>query len=169
MPTDLGQRYSLDWRGNPPHMLRADVDLWYRFLEKWGSQFQNLYYDCLLGGPTLTHEQEQDPVYRGHRINLSKRADAIAELKEELWIIEVSSDPALRSIGQLQTYRALWLRDPKISKPEKLVLVASVPNPDLFDAASMYGILIYLISPIQYPFHSSDRSTWAKFSPPKGV
>jgi len=145
MPTDLGKPYALDWRGHPPHMLRQDVPVWYRFLENWGSGFLNLYYDCLLGGPYLTQEEKKDPLKWMWRVNLAKRADAIAELENEVWIIEVAPDPGLRVIGQLQTYRALWLRDPKINKLETMILVSEVPNEDLFDAASMLGISIYIL------------------------
>ena len=145
MPTDLGKPYTLDWRGDPPHLLQPDIPLWYRFLEKWGSGFINLWYDCLLGGPYLTQEEKKDPLKWMWRVNLAKRADAIAELIDEVWIIEVASNPGLRVIGQLQTYRALWLRDPKINKMERLILLSELPNEDLFDAASMHGILIYVL------------------------
>jgi len=145
MPTDLGRPYALDWRGDPPHMLKQDIPIWYKFLEKWGAGFLNLYYDCLLGGPYLTPEEEKDPLKRMWRINLAKRADAIVELKDEVWIIEVAPDPGLRVLGQLQVYRAMWLRDPKIAKIERMVLVSEVPNPDLFDAASMFGVSIYVM------------------------
>jgi len=145
MPTDLGKPFALDWRGYPPHMLRHDAPVWYRFLEKWGTNIINLYYDCLLGGPVLTPEEKEDPLKRMWRATLSKRADAIAELENEVWIIEVAPDPGLRIIGQLQTYRALWLRDPKINKIERMILVSATHHIDLFDAAGMYGILIYIV------------------------
>lgn len=145
MPTDLGRPFSLDWRGNPPHMLKQDVPVWYRFLEKWGSNIINLYYDCLLGGPILSPEEKKDSILVAWRAMNAKRADAIAELENEVWIIEVAPDPGIRIIGQLQTYRALWLRDPKIIKIERMVLVSERHNTDLFDAAGMLGILIYLV------------------------
>jgi len=145
MPTNLGKKYSLDWRGNPPHMLERDIPVWYRFLEKWGFQFISLWYDCLLGGPMLTEEEKKDPLKRMWRINLAKRADAIAELKDEVWIIEVSADPGVRSIGQCHTYRSLWLRDTPIAKLEKAVLVCERIDPDLLDAAGMYGVLVFIV------------------------
>lgn len=145
MPTDLGRPFALDWRGNPPHMLKQDVPVWYRFLIKWGSDIINLYYDCLLGGPVLSPEEKKDPILFAWRAMNAKRADAIAELENEVWIIEVAPDPGVRIIGQLQTYRALWLRDPKIIKIERMVLVCERHNTDLFDAAGMLGILIYLV------------------------
>lgn len=145
MPTDLGKSYSLNWRGDPPHMLKVDVPIWYRFLEKFGSPFLKLYYDCLLGGPFLDAEEMKDPYKKDWRILSSKRADAIAELENEVWIIEVAKEPGLRAIGQVQVYRALWLRDPKIMKIERPVLVADTINKDLLDAAGMYGVLTFIV------------------------
>jgi len=126
-------------------MLDRDIPVWYRFLEKWDFGFINLWYDCLLGGPELTKDQEKDPMMRMWRVNLAKRADAIAELKNEVWIIEVSKDPGVRAIGQCHTYRALWLRDPKIVKIEKPVLVCETIDPDLLDAAGSYGVLVFIV------------------------
>lgn len=145
MPTDLGKPYTVDWRGNPPHMLARDVPVWYRFLEKWGSGFLNLYYDCLLGGPLLDAEEKKDPLKWMWRVNLAKRADAIAELENEVWIIEVAADPGLRFLGQIQIYRTLWLRDPPIVKIEKPVLVAETIDPDILDAAGMYGVMVFIV------------------------
>jgi len=126
-------------------MLPPDVPVWYRFLEKWGYPFINLYYDVLLGGPYLTEAEKQDPIKRMWRINMAKRADVIAELENEVWIIEVSADPNLKCFGQLQAYRALWLRDPKIHKIEKCILVGETIEPDILDAAGTYGLLVFIV------------------------
>lgn len=144
MPTDLGQRYAVDWRGTPPYMLATDVPVWYRFLEQWGHLFQALYYQCLVGGPWYTQEQLLDPMLRMWRATTSKRIDALAETENEIWIIEVAKSPGLRAVGQLQVYRALWVEDPKIAKPEKMVLVCEHVDTDLIAAAAMYGILVYV-------------------------
>jgi len=126
-------------------MLREDVPVWYRFLESWGFLINALYYDCLLGGITLTEEEQSDPMKRMWRANTAKRADAIAELLDEVWIIEVATRPGLRSIGQLLTYQYLWREDPKIEKPDKMVLVCRDFDTDLFAAAARSGILIYAV------------------------
>lgn len=145
MPTSLGKPYSIDWRGDPPHMLKEDVPVWYDFLSKWGHLFSSLYYDCLLGGPEYTEKQLEDPMIRMWRQNNSKRADAVVELENEVWIIEVAFDPGLRALGQLNTYRILWMEDPKILKPEKPVLVSRTIDKDLALSASSYGIQIYIV------------------------
>ena len=145
MPTELGQKYAVDWRGTPPHMLRPDHPVWYRFLDRYGYLFTALYYDCLLGGPFMTPEELQDPFKRMWRYNTSKRADAIAETSTEVWIIEVADYPGLRAVGQLNVYQTLWIEDPKIMKPEKMLLVSERIDPDLAAACGRFGILVYIV------------------------
>ena len=147
MPTILGEKYDTGWRGSPPHMLAPDVPVWYRFLESWGFEFEALYYDVLLGGPVLSPEQEADKYWRMWRANTCKRADAIAETKDQVWIIEVADRPGLRAIGQLMTYLALWTEDPKILKPEIAVLVCEVIDTDLIASAAKYGMRTYVMPP----------------------
>ena len=126
-------------------MLPTDVPVWYRFLDKWGPLFQSLYYDCFVGGPYYTEKQLEDPMNRMWRANTAKRIDALAETEDEIWIIEVAKSPGLRSLGQVQTYRALWLEDPKIAKIEKAVIVCHVVDQDLISAATMFGVLTYVM------------------------
>lgn len=145
MPTQLGKRYELIWRGDPPHMLKPDIPIWYRFLAIYSAPFLNLYYDCALGGPSLDADEMKDPLKVMWRGLLVKRADAIAELENEVWIIEVSADPGLRAVGQLLSYGHLWKRDPKIDKPLKLVLVSGTIEEDLADVVSSYGVLIFIV------------------------
>lgn len=145
MPTELGKKYSMMWRGDPPHMLKPDIPVWYRFLAIYGAPFVKLYYDCALGGPSYTSKEMKDPMKKMWRGLLVKRADAIAELEDEAWIIEVSSDPGLRAVGQLLSYGHLWGRDPKINKPVKLVLVSGTIEEDLADVISSYGVLMFIV------------------------
>lgn len=126
-------------------MLKPDIPVWYRFLEKYGEMFEGLYYDCLLGGPVLTPDEEKDPMKRMWRSNTSKRADAIAELENEVWLIEVSDYPGMRAVGQLHTYQALWLEDPKIEKIEKMVLVCDRLDTDIGAACGKFGFMVFIV------------------------
>lgn len=149
MPTTLGKAFTVEWRGHPPHMLFPDVPVWYSWLKEYGQFITSLYYDCLLGGPWLTPEELKDPLVYQWAYNTSKRADAIAETDDEVWIIEVSTSPGLRAVGQLLSYMALWTEDPKIMKPEKMVLVCAATDTDLIACAARYGIQVY-VTPITY-------------------
>lgn len=145
MPTILGPKYSTDWRGKPPHMLAPDIPIWYRFLREWGEHITALYYDCLLGGPAFDKDEEKDPMKRMWRALSSKRADAIAEMENEVWLIEVSAYPGMRALGQLLTYHTLWVQDPKIDKPAVMVLVADQIDPDVKLSYTPYGVQLYLV------------------------
>jgi len=145
MPTVLGRPYSIFWGGDPPHMLKPDIPVWADFQARYSMYWDALYLDCKLGGPYYTPEQLAAPITKMWRDLLVKRADAIADLEDEVWIIEVSADPGLRAIGQLFVYQSLWIRDPPIAKPEKLVLVCHTIEPDLLDAAGMRSIQVYIV------------------------
>lgn len=145
MPTTIAQPYGLEWRGRPPHMLMEDIPVWYRFLEREAPAFQKLYYDVLLGGPWLTPDEEKDTLKRMWRFNISKRADVVAETKDEVWIIEVALDPGMRSMGQLMTYKTLWLEDPVIDKTPVMVIVCQRLDPDLAASYGNFGARVFIV------------------------
>lgn len=128
-------------------MLKADLPVWDRWLKKYGQLLQWVYYDCFLGGPFLTPDQEADPMMKMWAANTAKRADAMGETENEIWIIEVSDYPGMRAIGQLLTYQTLWLEDPKINKIERLCLVCGRLDTDIGAAAGKVGIQCYIVPP----------------------
>jgi len=93
----------------------------------------------------LTPEEEKDPFKRMWRANTSKRTDAIAETENEVWLIEVASNPGMRAVGQLHTYQALWLEDPKIMKIERMVLVCDLLDTDIGAACGKFGFQVYIV------------------------
>ena len=145
MPTELGKTFSIDYRGRPPHMLDQDIPVWYRFLESYGDMFINLYYDVFVGGPWYSQKKLEDPLFYMWRALNAKRIDALGETQDEVFLIEVSQDPGLRAVGQIQVYAKLWAEDPKINKPIKLVLVCATVDPDLLSAAASFGIISYVM------------------------
>lgn len=145
MPTILGPKYSTNWRGKPPHMLAPDIPVWYRFLEKWSDLFLNLYYDSFLGGPFLTESEKKDPMKRMWHALTAKRTDAIAETRDEVWLIEVSDYPGMRAVGQLHTYQALWLEDPMIMKIERKVLICARLDTDIGAACGKFGFQVFIV------------------------
>lgn len=128
-------------------MLLQDLPVWARWLKLYGGLLQTIYYDCFLGGPFLTPDQKKDRMWQMWAANTAKRADAIAETEDEVWIIEVSDYPGMRAVGQMFTYQALWLEDPQIDKLERLVLVCSRLDADIAAAAGKMGIQCYIVPP----------------------
>jgi hypothetical protein len=142
MPTELGQEFSPLWRGNYAHMLEEDRPIWNRFLDANAHLFERVFYDVRIGGVYPGPEHGDDKMRKMFYDVTAKRIDALAELKDELWIVEVAVRPGLRATGQLMTYLALWFQDPKILKPTKGVLVTQTLDKDLELALTTYGMLV---------------------------
>lgn len=142
MPTKLGDPYTPLWRGHYPHMLPEDIPTWEAFLNKNLALFERIYYDVRVGGVMTTDPQYTEKEKEMFYNNTAKRIDALGDLKDEIWIIEVAERPGLRAIGQLQTYIALWIEDPKIDKPFKGVLVCRDIDADFQKAMNTYGMLV---------------------------
>jgi len=125
-------------------MLKVDVPIWYEFLEKYKEKFLAIYYDCRLGGPGYT-PTEYDEKLRGMWKYLgAKRADVIAETKDQIWIIEVTSTATIKAIGQLMLYKSLWEEDAKIDKPVEMVLVFDKTDRDVIAIMEVYNIHVFL-------------------------
>jgi hypothetical protein len=131
MPTDLGEPFQITWRGDPQQMLPPDVPLWHHFLDRYASNFQKFYYNVRVGGPDMTDLKIDEAMKRMWYASTAKRIDAIGEMKEEIWIIEVASSPYLRAVGQCLSYKFLWEEDPKIDKPAKMILLCYFIDSDL--------------------------------------
>jgi hypothetical protein len=142
MPTDLGEPFQITWRGDPQQMLPPDVPLWHAYLDKEAYRFLKFYYNVRVGGPDMTNVIADEAIKRMWYASTAKRIDAIGELENEIWIIEVASSPYLRAVGQCLSYKFLWEEDPKISKPAKAVLLCYYLDSDLERILKHYGVMI---------------------------
>ena len=112
-------------------MLEEDVHVWWRFLDKFASRFLGVYYDVRVGGgDPSTYGRDPKWAMLTYRL-LAKRIDAIGELTDELWIIEVTPHPGLRALGQCLGYLQLWNLDPKIDIPANVHIVCEFLDPDM--------------------------------------
>ena len=147
MPTELGQPYSITWRGDPQQMLPPDVPLWHKFMDRYAGNFQQFYYNVRVGGPDMTNVVADEAMKRQWYASTAKRIDVIGERKNELWIIEVASSPYLRAVGQCLSYKFLWDEDPQIPKPAKMVLLCPYIDSDLRRILQKYDVTIITIDP----------------------
>lgn len=145
MPTKLGEKYPVSWRGNYPHMLQEDFSTWESFLDQHASDFLHFYYDVRVGGPHLDGFNVEEPwATMWYDLN-AKRIDAIAVMESKLWLIEVTARPGMRAIGQLATYLSLWSDDPKLKLPIVPVLVSDSVSTDIQQVLKQYGMLAFSV------------------------
>jgi len=140
VPTELGPEYRPEWDGQPPQMLPEDVPTWQTFRRLFGELFLRVYYNVRVGGQLIQDQGIPESVRKSWYYSTAKRVDAVAETKDEVWIIEVTANPGVRVIGQIATYRALWALDPKINKPAVAIIVADTLDQDIRFAAMVEGV-----------------------------
>jgi hypothetical protein len=158
MPTELGERFDVYWRGDPQQMLPADVPLWLRFLDLFGNRFDWFYYNVRVGGPDISKIDADPAMARMWYASTAKRIDAIGERRDELLIIEVASSPYLRAVGQCLSYKFLWDEDPKINKPVHVALICPYLDADLERILLHHGVFI-----IKMP--KGEKPSFAPLSP----
>ena len=140
MPTELGKTWSPTWRGKYPHMLTPDYPVWERFLDAYASRILKLYYDVRVGVGGTVPGDVDEAMARMYRAVTAKRLDALVEFQDEVWLVEVSSGPGLRAVGQLASYLALYAQDPKIPKPTEPYLICDRLDPDLKTTLRLYSM-----------------------------
>lgn len=145
MPTELGDEYSPHWRGKYPHMLPEDYPIWEKYISQHEHEFERLYYNVRVGGQVIDDPNISPEMLKMWYSVNAKRIDVLAEKEDEVWIIEVTSRPGLRAVGQLATYLVLWLEDMKPAKPAKTVLVCERLDPDIERTLPVYGMQAYTV------------------------
>jgi hypothetical protein len=130
-------------------MLPADVPLWHLFLDHHAWEFDQFYYNVRVGGPDISTLDADLAIAKMWYASTAKRIDAIAEKKNEIWIIEVASAPYIRAVGQCVTYPFLWNLDPKISKPVTMVLLCYYIDTDLERVLKHHKVRVIIVPTLE--------------------
>ncbi len=140
---ELGELYPPTWRGRPLAMLDPDVPVWHRFLDAHGADYPGFYYNVRLTQENLDERFPDPELRRLAGILKPKRIDAVAIADATTTLFEAAAVPGLRSIGQLLTYRSLWIRERPPDAPNlRLVLVCGACSRDEQLAAQDAGITV---------------------------
>lgn len=101
--------FTPDERGHYPHMLPRDVDVWNRFLDQQGFEFVGFRYDVHVGGEVERKVGWTEKTIMVASYLAAKRIDAVGYKAGETWIFEVKPEAGVSAVGQLVTYRLLYI------------------------------------------------------------
>lgn len=127
-----------------PHLLSQDAPALSAFLKEHGARYTRVDFDVRVGtgrdpGPDF------DDNIRRDALDLSRRRiDALGTHPRGVDIIEVTSDAGTTALGQLLTYRALWMTEHKTDPPPRLLIVARALQTDMHHAFTDAGVEIHL-------------------------
>ncbi len=135
--------------GRPPevrakyeHIWQKDYATWTAFLESEWNTFEEVWYDVHVGRamavPLGSPEFMQKVVDGVSR----KRIDVVGRIGSLLFVIEIKPEANMKGIGQVVTYRNLFVKEFEIPGPVQAMIVATTCDADILDVANEQGVLI---------------------------
>lgn len=128
-----------------PHMKPRDVEIWNRFLEQFPDAYDSCQYDFNVGDPppfnTLTDDEEdwnQDALYR-------LKIDVVARHGSEIDICEVKPNAGPSAIGQVKSYKTLYVRDEDPLGRVNMTIITDVARPNMEHLCKAEGINLVIV------------------------
>lgn len=141
----LGREFPADWSGYPPRMSEEDFQIWQRWWPTVKHLALRMWFDVGLGGGQAIPEGTgADLAYMWTR-NTQKRADAIIETADSIWLVELRFAAQPNAIGRLLTYRDLLVKEHRFNKPIRPTLVTNREDPEVRETAQNLGIAYEVI------------------------
>jgi len=140
-------KQSPTWRGAPPQMLPDDRPVWWEYLDTKRPPYTAVYYNLAmtkLGPEDIVAPKAIQEMWL---YAISKRVDALGETEDYIDLIEVCQRAAIRSLGQIITYKELYDLCKPFEKPCKPKIVCNDADPDIAWLAPKFGIEIVELHP----------------------
>lgn len=127
------------------HLLPLERPIWARYLAATTEEFLALTYDLHLGEGAPV-----DPAWSPGTAAIvaavsRKRLDVVGETADSIIIFEVKPRAGMGAMGQLLSYRELYLREHRPSKPVRMVCVCERVEPDIPRIFGQYGIELAIV------------------------
>ena len=127
------------------HMMPVEVPLWERFLSEHQEYFDSFSYDVHVGEGIPANPLWPENIKAMAKYVTQKRIDAVGYRKGEVWIIEVKPDAGLSAIGQLLSYKELYIKKHGELKKIYLACVTDNITPDEIYLFKKFNIRYYVV------------------------
>lgn len=124
------------------HMKPGEVEIWDRFIGRFGLPPGVIRYDLELGDGAPVDPAW--PAWMGPMVkHLSRhRCDVVAETRDGVLIVEIKAVGGMAGLGQLLGYQALYYRQFGGEKEVRMMLVCEQVEADIEAALDFYGVSI---------------------------
>lgn len=144
---DLGPAEPVVVRSHYAHMLAEDVRVWSRFLESGIVALDGVWYDVRVGEELALGPDSPEFLRRVSRGVTRKRIDVVAQSRGEVWVIEVKPFGSYVALGQVLTYRRLFMEEYEPSLPVRGVVVCENLDDDVGPVFLNEGIDVFEVRP----------------------
>ena len=128
-----------------PHLGSQEQILWDRFIHAFPDLYDKCEYDVKVGsGPEFDTIVSPDTMGDVKAL-YQKKLDVVAYKGGEVDIIEIKPYAGTNAVSQLLQYQFLLMKDRKLEKPPKLVIVTDRVKADLHDFAVLHGVTVVVV------------------------
>lgn len=121
-------------------MFEKDLEVWERFLDQFGDDYENIEYDVKCGEPCKVPPHWQENYRKDAEVLSRLRIDAVGHKKDSIEIIEVKPRINQTAVGQIMVYKDLYKKDYKPTKRVDSLVVFAEPNPNIEGFLEKKGI-----------------------------
>lgn len=145
MALDLGQPFSVDFAGFPPHMSAIDFVLWQRFRRRGALPHLRMFFDVAVGPGLSAAGDVAENVRRSWERITKQRIDALGENVDSWTLYELRGAAGPGAIGSIIAYRTLWNLDPPDGRALRVVLITDSFSDNLRPALVAQDIELVLV------------------------
>lgn len=127
------------------HLSKGDAHLFRKFYDLHGKRFFDYKFDVRVGHTTVTPKGFPAWVQSDAAALSRKRIDVTMVDKKNIYLLELRVDAKANVIGDLISYRFLYMGDFHPNKPIIPMLVSNSIEPDLLVALNELGLLFYIV------------------------
>ena len=124
-------------------MLPKDFATWTAFLERRIIDIDEVWYDVHVGRPMMVPEGSADWMLKVIAGVSRKRIDVVTRKHVTYSVIEVKPHANMEAIGQVITYKQLFIEEFEIAGKVESVIVAMTADADILESARQQGVMLY--------------------------
>lgn len=128
-----------------PRMSSEDTEIWKRFLVQYGDNFSSFDYDFKVGDGVIPDLPIPENFLKDFQELTKKRIDAIGYNSSGVTIIEIKPRAGTSGLGQLLTYKNLFVKSYPNVNIAALLLVCEIATDEEIKLYQQYGITIIIL------------------------
>lgn len=132
-------------RAEYPHMNKRDKEIWERFIDKYPDVYKQCQYDFHVGEAPPFNTLDDDGTDRNQDMLYRLRIDVIAGSPLGVDIIEVKPSAGPATIGQIKSYKMLYVRDEEPAGDVGMIIVTDKENPNMQWLCAQEGVKLIVV------------------------
>ena len=128
-----------------PHLKPEDVATWNAFIEQFPDHYTSVDYDTPVGElQELAAEAQRLEIAGSEQVNRYK-IDCVGYREGGIDIIELKGKATPSAIGQVLSYRTLYLKQIKSTVPVRAVIITRETAPEMDALCEEHGVNLILV------------------------